>query len=136
MSWADAAKKARQLTGPHFVLTDRAVGMLDANPYPDAARMLDHLRRLSDLARRYHDAEGDLGGPITDIARSEHEIHIALTDKGLRPPKLAGFDGLQAEPHVKVDDYKSPDQCGRIYFAVDKERFRFIIDHVGLHSYG
>jgi hypothetical protein len=45
------------------------------------------------------------------------------------------YDGQRysREPHVKVDDYVDPARCGRIYFAYDTHRARFIVDHIGLH---
>lgn len=135
-NWTQAASAAEKLQGDHFVLTDRAKAMLKGNPYPRPARMLEHLNALADLARRYRAAGGELGGALTLISQHEHGIEIALTDKGLSPPVLTAFDDLQAEPHVKVDDVKSPDECGRIYFAIDRVNYRFIVDHVGLHNYG
>jgi len=45
------------------------------------------------------------------------------------------FEGAQYSrvPHVKVDDAKSLDECGRIYFAIVSGEARFIVDHIGLH---
>ncbi|MCZ4605444.1 hypothetical protein O3S80_17145 [Streptomyces sp. Lzd4kr] len=40
------------------------------------------------------------------------------------------WDGL---PHIKVRDAVSPNEVGRIYFALDSEEKRFIVNHVGLH---
>jgi len=34
---------------------------------------------------------------------------------------------------ASVDDHKSPDECGRIYFAIVSEEKRFIVAHIGLH---
>ncbi|MBB4778823.1 hypothetical protein [Actinomadura livida] len=136
-TWAEAAKEIEKLVGPHFYLTDRARRMLPNNPYPKPARMLNFMRRLSEVAERYHAASGEIGGRLTDFAMEYRQIEIALFDGNLTPPPMT-FDSvtLRAEPHVKVDDHKSPDQCGRIYFAVDRSAFRFVVDHIGLHDYG
>lgn len=42
---------------------------------------------------------------------------------------------LAKGPHIKVDDYKKPNEVGRIYFGYDKNSLRFVIDHIGLHDY-
>ena len=39
-------------------------------------------------------------------------------------------------PHLKLDDHTTPNQVGRVYFALDNENHRFIVDHVGLKLYG
>ncbi|MFJ6464951.1 hypothetical protein ACIQM0_28650 [Streptomyces sp. NPDC091387] len=36
-------------------------------------------------------------------------------------------------PQSKVRDAVSPNEVGRIYFALDSEEKRFIVNHVGLH---
>lgn len=135
LDWSAAADRVRRLTGPHFTLTVRADRMLEGNPYPRPQRMLMNLQALAGLARRYHDADGDLGRPLDEIALREFGIEIALTDKGLGAPVLSGYGGIRAEPHVKVDDHKKPHECGRIYFAIDRVRCRFVVDHIGLHDY-
>jgi hypothetical protein len=64
---------------------------------------------------------------------SNYGIEISLFDKGRRYE--FEYDGAtySAEPHVKVDDYVDPARCGRIYFALDSDNGRFIVDHIGLH---
>lgn len=133
-TWDAAARAIRGMAGEHMTLSTRADAMLDGNPYPLPGRMVEHMRALDTLARRYHQAKGNLGAPLSDVA-AELGIEIALTDKGLAPPVIRGFQGLRAEPHVKVDDYKSPADCGRIYFALDRTGWRFVVDHIGLHDY-
>ena len=39
-------------------------------------------------------------------------------------------------PHLKLGDNTSPNEVGRVYFAMDAEGERFIVDHVGLKLYG
>jgi len=37
------------------------------------------------------------------------------------------------EPHLKVDEATSPDQCLRIYWYVDEEERTFVVGHIGAH---
>lgn len=67
-----------------------------------------------------------------------HGLKFAPSDEKLSKDKdkryftLNGkrWDGL---PHIKVRDAVSPNEVGRIYFALDSEEKRFIVNHVGLH---
>jgi hypothetical protein len=135
--WDKVADEVLALVGTHFILTARALAMLRSNPYPKPHRMLDHLKKLAELARAYGLVGGNLGMGLSEFAMSNYGIEIALSDGGLSPPEIF-LEGrsLRARPHVKVDDYKTPDRCGRIYFAIDREGLRFVVDHIGLHDYG
>ena len=137
-TWEDVKDSVEILSeGESFVLTPNAEDMLDSNPYPHPARMFDHIERLALLADAYHDGGASVGGPIDEVAHTQYGIEIALHDPGLKKGGWTDFefDGkpYSREPHVKVDDYKNPAECGRIYFALDREGPRFIIDHIGLH---
>ncbi|MEW2120248.1 hypothetical protein AB0945_34735 [Streptomyces sp. NPDC005474] len=140
MSWGDVAEQILALEGPHFHLTQRAVRMLTDNPYPKPSRMLTHIESLARVAMDYNQMRGDLGGRLSEYAMSKEGIEIALTDSTLNPPAIHSVtvygEPVYAIPHVKVDDFKNSVDCGRIYFALDREKFRFIVDHVGLHDYG
>jgi len=135
-TWPAATAQILRLRGPHFVLTDRAVGMLTENPYPDPERMLWHIDALARAALAYREAEGRLGERFVDFAAS-FEIEVALFDDSLSVPTFS-IDGVDytAKPHVKVDDHVTPERCGRIYFAIDSANKRLIVDHIGLHDYG
>jgi hypothetical protein len=138
-SWSEAKDRILALEGDHFALSDRARQMLDNNPYPRVARMLEHVQKLSRVAQEYHDRDGSIGRGLAAYSITQHGIEIALTDKGLSAPvvEIAGIaQSFTAEPHVKVDDAKTSDQCGRIYFGIDQERRRLVVDHIGLHNYG
>lgn len=135
-TWEAAAAEIEQLAGPHFRLTQRALGMLKGNPYPMPGRMLMHVRALANLALAYHQANGQIGGRLSDLAMSDYGLDIALFDSSLTfPAVVLDARSLYAEKHVKVDDFKRPDRCGRIYFLIDDD-FSFIVDHIGLHDYG
>jgi hypothetical protein len=139
VSHSEFRDNVKKLNSKHFVLSDRALSHLDANPYHDLQRMLVYVSALESVAQAYHDNLGDVGARLSAYAREQVEIEIALTDSSLTPPPVfvsGKKTALTALPHVKVDDFKKPDRCGRIYFAVDKENLRFVIDHIGLHDYG
>ena len=62
---------------------------------------------------------------MEDATRCETmPLPLRLTFNGKR------WDGL---PHIKVRDAVSPNEVGRIYFALDSEEKRFIVNPVGLH---
>ena len=78
---------------------------------------------------------------IEEWARVNFELKIALHDKGIRDKDaFFEFEGqrLCNRPHVKVDDYTNPAECGRIYFGIDDRPamnvWRFVVDHIGLHD--
>ncbi len=137
ISWPDAKAKIEELEGDHLILTSRARAMLEGNPYPVPVRMLEHMEKLSRIARAYHINEGVLDSRFEDFALRNEGLSIALFDSTLTDSTIQ-YEGrvLSTVPHVKVDDYKRPDRCGRIYFALDREPYRLVVDHIGLHNYG
>ncbi|MDQ3092179.1 MAG: hypothetical protein M3R46_11095 [Actinomycetota bacterium] len=139
--WRTAAEQARSLQGQDgsFVLTKKCSAGLEKTPYPNAARMVDQLEKLARLAAKWTEREGSLNGSFEEWARAEEGLEIALRDKKLTALKLHRFEhdgrSYSREPHVQVDDAKAFTECGRIYFAIDKRPYRFIVDHIGLHPY-
>jgi hypothetical protein len=135
LSWEEVHDEVSDLQSEAFLMTRQCLGSLKRNPYPDPPRMLRFLTALAEAAEEWRDLKGDIGERFDRWAQTEFGIEIALHDFGLGDRAAFEYDGQQysREPHVKVDDYKSPDKCGRIYFALDKERLRVIVDHVGLH---
>jgi hypothetical protein len=134
-TWSQARDIIESLECESFVLTSRARTSLVDNPYPDPARMTWHVRQLAALAAEFASQKGVMGQRLADEAR-RFEIEIAMHDAGLSPNSVAaGGENYPAEPHVKVDDVKTADKCGRIYFAIDPVQCVFIVDHIGLHDY-
>jgi hypothetical protein len=133
-SWGDFAELAPLLEGEAFVLTERAHAQCSQNPYPDPDRMWRHLEALARAAQEWRSKDMHVGKRLVDWVRENYEIEVSLQDNALRETAFV-FEGEEysREPHVKVDDYKSPDKCGRIYFATDDARMRFVVDHIGLH---
>lgn len=134
-SWPEVVEAIEVLEGPAFALTDRARRMIIDNPYRDPGRMWEHLELLAAAADEWHSRDGELRARLKSWMHTEFGIEIALKDASLEGRDRFEFEGRthSNQPHVKVDDYKDPASCGRIYFAKDDERKRFIVDHVGLH---
>ena len=77
---------------------------------------------------------------MDDWFREKFDLKVAMSDKGLTLQNLDqfSFEGntFNRVPHAKLDDYTSPNQVGRIYFAIDHGSGTFIVDHIGLKLYG
>ncbi|MGO8906435.1 MAG: hypothetical protein ACLQMH_12550 [Solirubrobacteraceae bacterium] len=136
-SWGEAHSNLHRLTSEAFVMTDRArAHCANGNGYADYRRMWRFLRILADLAGAWREADCSIGGRFDAWAVEQFGIEIALHDSTLGvDTTLFRHEETEysREPHVKVDDYKQPNECGRIYFALDSDRQRLIVDHVGLH---
>jgi hypothetical protein len=134
-TWDEFAAVADRLETDALRLTDNAKRMLRDNPYPDPSRMWQALIKLREAAEAWRARQGSVRERLKEWVHREFEIEIALQDKRLRGKVDVEYDGrtYAAEPHVKVDDHKTPDKCGRIYFAIDDDNLRFIVDHIGLH---
>lgn len=132
-TWSDFERHATRLRSEALVITEDVLSALARCPYPDPQRMWNHLVRLSRVAEDYRAADGNLGGRLKAYAAESHGIEIALTDSSLMRSVVVDAREIDTVPHVKVDDYKNPAECGRIHFGIDGEGRRFVVDHVGLH---
>jgi hypothetical protein len=135
--WKQFHASLHRLTDESLVLTDRArEHCLEGNGYADCARMWGFLDGLAVVARAWRAADCSTGARFDEWASERGGIEIALHDSTLSSAaKLFKHNGVEysREPHVKVDDHKPPNECGRIYFAMDPVGKRLIVDHVGLH---
>jgi len=133
--WIEFERELHRLESPHFVITPTARQQCGTAPYPDAGRMWEQLERLASAASAWAAANGVINGSLTRWIRDNFGIEVALFDKGLGAREFFWHDGKRYSraPHVKVDDYKPPTECGRIYFAYVATEQRFIVDHIGLH---
>jgi len=134
-TWKDAHARFGELESDALRFTDDVRPSLLKCTYPDVTRMWTQLMSLKSLAEAYRQSRGSLGGRLGDVSMETYGIELALTDKGLGKQRRK-FEGKELDftPHVKVDDVKIPKECGRIYFAIDKENARLVVDHVGLHK--
>jgi hypothetical protein len=132
-SWPEFVEVLPLLESDAFVITPRAREMCDPSPYPDPGRMWFHLERLAEAAGAWAMADASVGEALKPWIHVNYGIEISLFDEGSAYEFHHDGIAYSAEPHVKVDDFKDPARCGRIYFAVDSEKRRFIVDHIGLH---
>ncbi len=134
-SWPDFVECLPLLESEAFVITPAAREMCSPSAYPDPARMWWHLERLAEAAETWASQNCSVGQDLSTWIHENYGIEVALHDADLGGAGQFSYGGTEysREPHVKVDDYKSPDECGRIYFAYVAEERRFIVDHIGLH---
>lgn len=133
-------------SGDYIAFTEQAKKSWESIDYPDPADMTDKLIRLAKAASKLYEIRGQ-SIPHLDIwFKENHGLNVALTDQAISKFKrnelawLRKFDfedslSLNATPHVKVRDAVSPNECGRIHFALDPGKNRIVVHHVGLKVY-
>jgi len=91
------------------------------------------LRALERVGRRYNELGAELGMRFEDFATEQGGIEVALQDSTYEDACFFEFEGVEYSrlPHVKIDDAKAPNEVGRIYFALDPDRSRLIVDWFG-----
>ncbi|MFL0178131.1 hypothetical protein [Mycobacterium sp. SMC-15] len=108
--------------------------------YPHVDVMRGALIALTKAAIEYRRLGCQLGMVPDDWFKHEWELNLASTDQYMSKRKLDSFDfegnTYSRLPHLKLGDNTSPNEVGRVYFAMDSEGERFIVDHVGLKLYG
>jgi hypothetical protein len=132
-SWEEFKTSLAELEGPGFCVTEVAHSCADGKgryPHPDV--MWKALRGLEEVGRAFNESGAKLGQRFESFAFETAGIEVALQDNSY-PDCWFEFDGDWHEriPHVKVDDAKSPNEVGRIYFAIDAEHKRVIVDWFG-----
>lgn len=132
-SWDAIRDHLPTLVGPGFVLTDHALECTSRPRYPHPSKMWRALRALERVGQRYNELGGALGDRFEDFACEVGGIEVALHDSTYEDACFFVFEGRTHRrlPHVKVDDAKSPNEVGRIYFALDREQKRIIVDWFG-----
>jgi hypothetical protein len=102
--------------------------------------MRDALISLAKAAIEYRRLGCQLGMQPDDWFKQEWGLTLASTDKYLSTHRLDEFNfenkTYSRLPHLKLGDHTSPNEVGRVYFAMDCDGERFIVDHVGLKLYG
>ena len=109
--------------------------------YPHEDAMGQALVTLGQAAVEWRERECTTGGMLLDDWFKTHwGMNLSATDHELVKQRKDKFDfegkSYSRVPHLKLDDHTSPNQVGRVYFALDTEGKRFIVDHVGLKLYG
>lgn len=102
--------------------------------------MRDALVTLAQAAVEYRRLRAQLGLTPDDWFKQEWDLTMASTDQYMAKNKMDAFqhDGRTYSrlPHLKLGDHTAPNEVGRVYFAMDSDEERFIVDHVGLKLYG
>ncbi len=133
-TWDEIATNLPLLDGPGFKLTERALACADGKSrYPDPGSMWLALLKLEQLGRAYNELGGELGRQFEKFAFEYAGLNVALHDSTYKDDSSFTFEGEthQRLPHVKIDDAKSPNAVGRIYFAIDGSGKRLIVDWFG-----
>lgn len=123
-----------------IVFTPQAARSWKRDPYPHIDAMHDALITLTKAAIEYRRLGCQLGMFPDEWFKLEWEMNLAATDKYMSTNGLDSFDfdgrTYSRLPHLKMGDHTSPNEVGRVYFAMDPDGERFIVDHVGLKLYG
>ncbi|MFD4257193.1 hypothetical protein ACFWR9_06100 [Streptomyces sp. NPDC058534] len=124
-----------------LVFTPNAKDQWQRCSYPYPERMREALDTLADLAKEWRKQKGSVGTSLVSWIGDRTPLVYAPSDEPLRRAKLHEFKFERKkpwgrQPHIKLDDHTTPDRVGRIYFAIDGEAHRWIVDHVGLKLYG
>lgn len=93
--------------------------------YAQVDLMRDSLVVLAQAAVEYRRQACQLGMTPDDWFKQEWTLTLASTDKYM---SRNGLDAFQFEgqtysrlPHLKLGDYTSPNEVGRVYFAMDSD---------------
>jgi len=132
-TWDEIATHLDDLEGPGFCLTDQAKGCAGAkNRYPHPGAIWKSLRSLERVGRAFNEMGADLGVRFDQFASQREGVTVALKDTSYENCWFE-YEGEWYErlPHVKIDDAKSPNEVGRIYFALDSDGKRIIVDWFG-----
>ncbi len=95
---------------------------------------------LAQTAMEYRRLRAQLGLTPDDWFKQEWDLNLASTDQYMAKNKMDDFEfeghTYCRQPHLKLGDHTAPNEVGRVYFAMDSDAERFIVDHVGLKLYG
>jgi hypothetical protein len=137
---ADLARFLEKESRGAIVFTREAHSSWKRAAYPRVEAMHDALVTLAQAATEYRRVGCQLGMVPDEWFKIEWELNLASTDKYMAANGMDTFnfdgDTYSRLPHLKLGDHTSPNEVGRVYFAMDSENERFIVDHVGLKLYG
>ncbi len=123
------------------VFTPAAATSWSKISYPEPEDMLEKLLALANAAVDLYGEDPGTIGRIDEWFKTRHGLNVATADDTIQKTKALRnfqFDGRTYDqtPHVKVRDGVKPNQVGRIHFAMDSAKKRFVINHVALKLYG
>ena len=101
--------------------------------------MADWLCGLALAGLDWRDLNGQLGEPLQQWMSHSHGLEMSHLDDELqsRGLHLFRFDSREYDrtSHLQLDDHVSFDKVGRVYFAMDRDPYRIVVDHVGTKLY-
>ncbi|ROR42898.1 hypothetical protein [Kitasatospora cineracea] len=123
-----------------LVFTSNAMTQWRKCSYQNFEQMREALDLLAALAKTWREQKAKVGTSLVSWIGDQTSLTYAPEDEPLRIRRLHEFtfegQTWDRQPHIKLVDNTSPDRVGRIYFAIDSERYRWIVDYVGLKLYG
>ncbi|MGO4651143.1 hypothetical protein AB4068_05575 [Arthrobacter sp. 2RAF22] len=130
----------------HIVFTDRARKSWEDIEYPEPYDMTEKLVLLAHAAVALYSGDEENMPRLDEWFKSQHNLTVALTDQTISKWKrkdmrwLNSFEfeevqDLDATPHVKVKDAVKFNECGRIHFALEPQKGRLVVQHVGVKTY-
>ncbi|MGP5637538.1 hypothetical protein ACTXOW_13725 [Corynebacterium variabile] len=124
-----------------IVFTAGALRSWPKSNYPHVEAMEEALVKLARASSEWSEAGCNVGMRIKEWLKTRFGLNFSLEDeplvrKNLNEFEYDGKNDYSREPHLKLDDFVKPNEVGRIYFAIDTEGSRFIVDHVGVKLYG
>lgn len=138
ISVAEAFHLARDEARPNVTyLDDTEDSIKDFATYESPRRLYEALSTIDDAAAAWQ--EGTLGpgfgAYFTERGYEYSQRNPAAYARRTKAQYQRIYDGatVTIEPHLKVDQASSPDQCLRIYWYVDDQEKRLVIGHVGRH---
>jgi hypothetical protein len=105
--------------------------------YRDPAKLYRAIRDVAEASARFGD--GSLGMSLSQWFAQrgygyEARNHAARAARTRAEYRIRYRDQDEyMEPHLKVDEATSPDQCLRIYWYVDEDERIFVVGHIGRH---
>jgi hypothetical protein len=128
------------ITGGALTFTPNARVQWDKDGRPEASKMRTTLVKMGQAAVEWRQLGTNVGQDLSLWLGAKIGLSVPMADAGLKRVKknLFDFEGQtwDRSAHVKLKDNTSPDAVGRIYFDIDNDQERFIVDHVGLKLYG
>ncbi|GAA0948344.1 hypothetical protein [Actinocorallia libanotica] len=121
-----------------LVFTTAAQRSWIKSKYQKEERMYEALSKLSEAAASWKQMECRIEERLYDWLRP-FGLRYSHIDNGLERKNLHKFSFESRQysrvHHIKLDDHVHQTAVGRIYFGIDTDDRRWIVDHVGLKLY-
>ena len=136
----DLASYLERISDDAIKFTQSALRSWSKSEYPHTETMREALVALARAAVEWKALDRQIGENMKDWLKKKFELNYSPEDEPLRRKNLNKFEyGKKVylrESHLKLNDHVKPNEVGRVYFSIDNEGLRFIVDHVGLKLYG